>query len=295
MPTPTKGPRLGGSPAHERLILANLAQSLFEHGRITTTEAKAKRLRPYAEKLITSAKRGTLHSRREVMKVIRDKAVVHHLFADVAPVFANRNGGYTRIVKTMPRKGDNAPMALIELIMEETVASSANRTTRRAARVQQSSGSTPRGAVQPSAPAEAAPSEAAPSEAATTPDAVGQVARAAGAAGNSAGAVIEEPASVEAGETTESSDVVADNDTPATTVAGDADRIRSDSTQAEQAASEAPAEGGSAVADPADGGSAVADPADGGSAVADPADGGSAVADPADGGSAVADGEQASK
>ncbi len=132
MPTPSKGPRLGGSPAHERLILANLAQSLFEHGKITTTETKAKRLRPLAEKLITSAKRGTLHSRREVMKVIRDKNVVHILFADIAPAVASRAGGYTRIVKVMPRKGDNAPMAIIEIITEETVTSAASRMARRA-------------------------------------------------------------------------------------------------------------------------------------------------------------------
>ncbi len=133
MPTPAKGPRLGGGPAHERLILANLAQSLFEHGRITTTETKAKRLRPYAEKLITSAKKGTLHHRREVLKVIRDKDVVHKLFAEIGPSFATRDGGYTRITKTAPRKGDNAPMAIIELIDEETVSSSASRVARRAA------------------------------------------------------------------------------------------------------------------------------------------------------------------
>jgi large subunit ribosomal protein L17 len=133
MPTPAKGPRLGGGPAHERLILANLAQSLFEHGKITTTETKAKRLRPYAEKLITSAKKGTLHHRREVLKVIRDKDVVHKLFAEIGPSFATREGGYTRITKTAPRKGDNAPMAIIELIDEETVSSSASRVARRAA------------------------------------------------------------------------------------------------------------------------------------------------------------------
>ncbi|MEO9222139.1 MAG: 50S ribosomal protein L17, partial [Mycobacteriaceae bacterium] len=133
MPIPPKGPRLGGSPAHERLILANLARSLFEHGRITTTETKAKRLRPVAEKLITSAKRGTLHSRREVAKTIRDKDVLHKLFADIAPTFATRDGGYTRIVKTGPRKGDNAPMAIIELIPEETVSSAASKVARRAA------------------------------------------------------------------------------------------------------------------------------------------------------------------
>ncbi|MGW3467595.1 50S ribosomal protein L17 [Saccharopolyspora sp. NPDC000995] len=125
MPTPTKGPRLGGSPAHERLIMANLATSLFEHGRITTTEAKAKRLRPIAERLITKAKKGDLHNRREVMKTIRDKDVVHKLFAEIGPHFAERNGGYTRIVKTMPRKGDNAKMAVIALVTERLVTTEA--------------------------------------------------------------------------------------------------------------------------------------------------------------------------
>jgi large subunit ribosomal protein L17 len=116
MPTPTKGPRLGGSPAHERLMLANLATSLFEHDRITTTEAKAKRLRPLAERLITFAKRGDLHARRQVMTVIRDKDVVHKLFAEIGPKFSERPGGYTRILKVGPRKGDNAQMAIIELV-----------------------------------------------------------------------------------------------------------------------------------------------------------------------------------
>jgi large subunit ribosomal protein L17 len=116
MPTPTKGARFGGSAAHERLLLANLATSLFEHNRITTTEAKAKRLRPLAEKLITFAKRGDLHARRQVMTVVRDKDVVHKLFADIGPGFAERPGGYTRIIKVGPRKGDNAPMAIIELV-----------------------------------------------------------------------------------------------------------------------------------------------------------------------------------
>ena len=134
MPTPTKGTRLGGSPAHERLILANLAQSLFEHGRLTTTEAKARRLRPVAERLITKAKRGDLHARRQVLSVIRDKGVVHNLFEEIGPRFANRPGGYTRITKIGPRKGDNAPMAVIELV-EELVErpASAGRTTRAAA------------------------------------------------------------------------------------------------------------------------------------------------------------------
>ena len=125
MPTPTKGPRLGGSPAHERLMLANMATSLFEHGRITTTEAKAKRLRPLAEKLVTFAKRGDLHARRQVMTTIRDKDVVHHLFAEIGPRYENRPGGYTRIVKVGPRKGDNAPMAVIELVEAQTVAQQA--------------------------------------------------------------------------------------------------------------------------------------------------------------------------
>ncbi|MEW1958555.1 50S ribosomal protein L17 [Kineococcus sp. NPDC059986] len=118
MPTPTKGPRLGGGPAHEKLILANLATALFEHRSITTTEAKAKRLRPHAERLITFAKKGDLAARREVMKTVRDKSVVHFLFTEIAPAMAERNGGYTRIVKIGPRKGDNAPMAVIQLVME---------------------------------------------------------------------------------------------------------------------------------------------------------------------------------
>lgn len=123
MPTPKKGARLGGSPAHQRLILSNLATSLFEHGRITTTEAKARTLRPLAEKLITKAKNAhngeaPLHNRREVLKVVRDKSVVHTLFTEIAPTFAERPGGYTRITKLGPRKGDNAPMAVIELVTE---------------------------------------------------------------------------------------------------------------------------------------------------------------------------------
>ncbi|MCA1186380.1 MULTISPECIES: 50S ribosomal protein L17 [unclassified Saccharopolyspora] len=125
MPTPTKGARLGGSPAHERLMLANLATSLFEHGKITTTEAKAKRLRPLAERLITKAKKGDLHNRREVMKTIRDKDVVHKLFAEIGPHFAERPGGYTRIVKAMPRRGDSAKMAVIALVTEKTVTAEA--------------------------------------------------------------------------------------------------------------------------------------------------------------------------
>jgi len=127
MPKPTKGPRLGGSSSHQKAILANLATSLFEHGRIKTTETKARALRPYAEKLITHAKKGTLHNRREVLKKIRDKDVVHTLFAEIGPFYADRAGGYTRIIKVEARKGDNAPMAVIELVREKTVTSEANR------------------------------------------------------------------------------------------------------------------------------------------------------------------------
>ena len=132
MPKPTKGPRLGGSSSHQKALLANLATSLFEHGRIKTTEPKARALRPYAEKLITHAKKGTLHNRREVMKKIRDKDVVHTLFAEIGPFFADRAGGYTRIIKVEARKGDNAPMAVIELVREKTVTSEANRARRAA-------------------------------------------------------------------------------------------------------------------------------------------------------------------
>ncbi|HEV8650428.1 MAG TPA: 50S ribosomal protein L17 [Actinomycetes bacterium] len=120
MPTPTKGPRLGGGPSHERMLIANLARSLFAEGRIRTTEAKAKRLRPQAERLITFAKRGDVASRRQVLTVVRDKEVVHKLFAEIAPRFADRQGGYTRILKLGPRPGDSAPMALIELVDQGT-------------------------------------------------------------------------------------------------------------------------------------------------------------------------------
>ncbi|OBH07470.1 MULTISPECIES: 50S ribosomal protein L17 [unclassified Mycobacterium] len=130
MPKPTKGPRLGGSSSHQKALLANLATSLFEHGRIKTTEPKARALRPYAEKLITHAKKGTLHNRREVLKKIRDKDVVHALFEEIGPFFADRNGGYTRIIKVEARKGDNAPMAVIELVREKTVTSEADRARR---------------------------------------------------------------------------------------------------------------------------------------------------------------------
>ncbi len=136
MPSPAKGARLGGSPAHERHILANLATALFEHGRITTTEAKARRLRPVAERLITKAKRGDLHARRQVLSTISNKSIVHVLFTEIGPRYGNRSGGYTRIVKIGPRKGDNAPMAVIELVepLAEQVVAEAQSATRRAAK-----------------------------------------------------------------------------------------------------------------------------------------------------------------
>ena len=153
MPTPTKGPRVGGGPAHERLILANLATSLFEHDKITTTEAKAKRLRPLAERLITFAKRGDLHARRRVLTVVRDKGVVHRLFAEIAPDMAAREGGYTRITKITARKGDNAPMVVIELVREPLSAKKAT--------VKEAEGATRRAAKQEEAKAAAAETKAA--------------------------------------------------------------------------------------------------------------------------------------
>jgi large subunit ribosomal protein L17 len=154
MPTPTKGPRLGGGPAHERLILANLATALFEHDSITTTEAKAKRLRPLAERLVTFAKRGDLHARRRVMTVVRDKGVVHRLFVEIAPDMAEREGGYTRVTKVGPRKGDNAPMAVIELVREPVS---------KKATVKEAEGATKRAAKQ--ADAKQADAKQAPAEA----------------------------------------------------------------------------------------------------------------------------------
>jgi large subunit ribosomal protein L17 len=162
MPTPTKGHRLGGSPAHERHILANLATALFQHGRITTTEAKARRLRPVAERLITFAKRGDLHARRHVLTVVTDKGVVHQLFTEIAPEFSERDGGYTRITKIGPRKGDNAAMAVIELVRGEPVAA---RPRRRARRTE------PKAAAPAATAAAAAAEEAADAEATETAEA----------------------------------------------------------------------------------------------------------------------------
>ena len=167
MPKPKKGPRLGGSPAHQRLIVSNLATQLFEHGRITTTETKARILRPVAEKLITKAKRGDLHNRREVLKTVRDKSVVHELFTEIAPRFAERPGGYTRITKIGPRKGDNAPMAVIELVTEayEPKAQTAEKsTTKKSAAKKSTAKKSPDPVVAEEAPAEEASVEEAPAE-----------------------------------------------------------------------------------------------------------------------------------
>lgn len=152
MPTPTKGRRLGGSPAHQRIILANLASQLFEHGQITTTETRAKRVRPLAERLISKAKRGDLHNRRQVMATLPDKGIVHILFADIAPMMADRDGGYTRITKVGPRKGDNAPMAVLELVTESVGQSRRNRPVK----------SVPKAAVKTAETVEVEAEEAAP-------------------------------------------------------------------------------------------------------------------------------------
>lgn len=175
MPKPTKGPRLGGSSSHQKALLANLATSLFEHNQIKTTEPKARALRPYAEKLITHAKKGTLHNRREVMKKIRDKDVVHKLFDEIGPFFADRNGGYTRIIKVEPRKGDNAPMAVIQLVLEKTVTSEAERARRAKTpkKAPVAAAAAPQAAVEPSeavGPTADEVTEPAESEATETPE-----------------------------------------------------------------------------------------------------------------------------
>jgi large subunit ribosomal protein L17 len=170
MPTPKKGPRLGGSPAHQKLILSNLATALFEHGRITTTEAKARALRPVAERLITKAKKAelgtveSLHNRRLVLRTVRDKGVVHTLFTEIAPRYTERPGGYTRITKIGPRKGDNAPMAVIELVTEAYEPKPSNRPAPAAAPTTAPSTAPVEAAPVEAAPAEAAPVEAAPAE-----------------------------------------------------------------------------------------------------------------------------------
>lgn len=173
MPQPTKGPRLGGSPAHQKLMLANLATSLFTHGRIHTTRAKAERLRPYAERLITKAKKGDLHNRREISQQIRDKDVVHRLMAEIGPFFADRPGGYTRIIKTLPRKGDNAPMAIIELVNEKLASTEASAATRSAAARSTEVGAPATGAAATAATIAAAESQDSTADGAAAEEAVG--------------------------------------------------------------------------------------------------------------------------
>ncbi len=178
MPTPTKGRRMGGSSAHQRHMLANLATALFEHGKITTTEARARRLRPVAERLITFAKRGDLHARRQVLSVVTDKSVVHTLFADIGPSFASRDGGYTRITKIGPRKGDNAALAVIELIREDAESRPRRRRARRSApaatSAQAGRGQTAAAASEAVTAADAATADAATAGADTAPDAIAE-------------------------------------------------------------------------------------------------------------------------
>src|SRR4051812_22562392 len=199
MPTPTKGPRLGGGPQHQRLLLSNLATALFEHGRITTTQAKAKALRPVAERLITFAKRGDIHARRQVMTVVRDPDVVHDLFAEIGPRFAERAGGYTRITKIGPRKGDNAPMAVIELVEGRTIAQEAVGEAERArgsrfARRRRPTGAPAEAAADLAAESPTAAAVAADADAADTAAADTEPADADAAAGEPASAADEAPA-----------------------------------------------------------------------------------------------------
>jgi large subunit ribosomal protein L17 len=223
MPTPTKGPRLGGGPAHERLMLANLATALFEHGRITTTEAKAKRLRPLAERLITFAKRGDLHARRRVLTVVRDKSVVHELFTEIGPRYENRHGGYTRITKVGPRKGDNAPMAVIELVEALTaraeVVAEAEGATRRTGRkgakkasgTESGSGASQTSAVAAAAEAaEAAAEEAADDAAEGDVEGATEAAAEARAAADEAAAVAEQSDDAEVAATAGEAEAFAD-------------------------------------------------------------------------------------
>jgi large subunit ribosomal protein L17 len=216
MPAPTKGARLGGSPAHQRLIMANLATQLFEHGRILTTEAKAKRLRPLAEKLITKAKRGDIHSRRLVLTTVRDKGVVHTLFTEIAPSLAEREGGYTRITKVGPRKGDNAPMALIELVTE-----SVEDSRKANAKV--------------AAPAKKAPAKKAPAKSAGSATASAAAATPAAPAGSAAEPAAAEPAAAEPAAADEAPAEKLVDETSELEEATSADERPSDESSAEEA------------------------------------------------------------
>jgi large subunit ribosomal protein L17 len=237
MPAPTKGPRLGSGPAHERLMLANLATALFEHGSITTTEAKAKRLRPLAERLITFAKRGDLHARRQVLTVVRDGDVVHELFAEIGPRFADRAGGYTRITKIGPRKGDNAPMAVIELVESKTVSQEAVDEAERArgsrfARRRRPTGATAEAARDLAGESDTAAAVAAEadSEAPVAPDA------------DAAAETVAEDTEAEAARA-EEAEVVAEQEPETVAEAVDAPAEDVTSEQTTEATDEAPAEG----------------------------------------------------
>jgi len=224
MPTPTKGPRLGGSSAHQKHLLANLATALFEHGKITTTEARARRLRPLAERLITYAKRGDLHARRQVLTVVTDKGVVHTLFTEIGPSFSARDGGYTRITKIGSRKGDNAALAVIELIPEEAEAKPRRRRARRAQPAAQRA----------TAPAAAtAPAEAAAAADAPVADAPVADAAVADAAVPDAAAADAGPA--DAGEAAESAAAGADGDTAASAEGDAPDTAENDDAQSDDA------------------------------------------------------------
>jgi len=243
MPAPTKGPRLGGGPAHERLMLANLATALFEHGRITTTETKAKRLRPLAERLITFAKKGDLHARRQVLTVVRDKEVVHTLFNEIGPQYAERQGGYTRITKIGPRKGDNAPMAVIELVEGLTVAQEAVQEADRARSTRFARRRRPTGATAEAAEELAAESPTAAAVAAEAADA--DAADATDATEATDGAeTTDATESTQADSTeTESTESESTGDAAPADEAGDQPAEGATSDQTAEAADEAPAEG----------------------------------------------------
>jgi large subunit ribosomal protein L17 len=241
MPAPTKGPRLGSGPAHQRLMLANLATALFEHGSITTTEAKAKRLRPLAERLITFAKRGDLHARRQVLTVVRDNDVAHELFAEIGPRFAERAGGYTRITKIGPRKGDNAPMAVIELVESKTVAQDAVDEAERARGTRFARRRRPTGATAEAARDLAGESDTAAAVAAESDDA--EVAEAPVAPDADAAAeTVAEDTEAEAARA-EEAEAVAEQEPETVAEAVDAPAEDVSSDQTTEATDEAPAEG----------------------------------------------------
>jgi large subunit ribosomal protein L17 len=260
MPQPTKGARLGGSPAHQRLILANLATSLFQHGKITTTEAKARRLRPYAERLITKAKRGDLHNRREIQKVIRDRETVHRLMHEIGPFFADRQGGYTRITKTLPRQGDNAPMAVIELVAEKTVTSEADRARRVAGSQQRRRGTQESAAPATGASAAESPSatDAPASEAPSASDAPApSAAEATGVAEAAPDEVTTAGAGTE-GATRADEPTALPTTSSATEVTADRNAVDEAEGSSSEPAAEAPTEGGAVVTEEHAPGSAAA-------------------------------------